>query len=356
MTRFTLDSIAIAGFGYRFNSFAKDQLDPFLESLATALIECMNKTTRLPIQQRFAKKGKDRLAAAISTMNDLVDQVIAQRRAHPTDGGDLLNLMLETKDPQSGEKLDDLNIRYQILTFLIAGHETTSGMLSFAFYQLLRYPHILAQAYAEVDRVLPGDKRPDYTAARARLGWNADETVLLFLSRIHAKKGLDLLLSALSGLHGTLPPATRLVVVGPEEQPEYAAHCRDYIAQNSGRLPRTDWIGAVWGVERWSYFQGADLFCLPTHSENFGLAVLEACQVGTPALTTTETPWADVLTAGQGFIAQPEASSIRTELGKFFAEPRWAQERRQALSAWACSEYDWASLGPRYASLYESIL
>ena len=162
MTRFTLDSIAIAGFGYRFNSFSKEPLDPFLESLATALIECMNKTTRLPIQTRFAKKGQARLDAAIATMNTLVDDVIAERRANPTDGGDLLNLMLEAKDPQSGEKLDDLNIRYQILTFLIAGHETTSGMLSFAFYQLLRYPHILAQAYAEVDRVLPGDKRPDY--------------------------------------------------------------------------------------------------------------------------------------------------------------------------------------------------
>lgn len=162
MTRFTLDSIAIAGFGYRFNSFEKEALDPFLESLATALIECMNKTTRLPIQQRFAKKSQARLAEAIATMNALVDEVIAERRAHPTDGGDLLNLMLTAKDPESGEGLTDLNIRYQILTFLIAGHETTSGMLSFAFYQLLRHPHILAQAYAEVDRVLPGDKRPDY--------------------------------------------------------------------------------------------------------------------------------------------------------------------------------------------------
>jgi cytochrome P450 / NADPH-cytochrome P450 reductase len=162
MTRFTLDSIAIAGFGYRFNSFGTDTLDPFLESLATALIECMNKTTRLPIQQRFAKKGMARLDAAIATMNTLVDRVIAERRAHPTDGGDLLNLMLNARDPQSGEQLSDLNIRYQILTFLIAGHETTSGMLSFAFYQLLRNPHVLAQAYAEVDRVLPGDERPDY--------------------------------------------------------------------------------------------------------------------------------------------------------------------------------------------------
>jgi cytochrome P450 / NADPH-cytochrome P450 reductase len=163
MTRFTLDSIAIAGFGYRFNSFSKDALDPFLESLATALVECMNKTVRLPIQQRFAKRGQARLEAAIGTMNTLVDQVIAERRANPTDGGDLLNLMLEADDPETGEKLSDLNIRYQILTFLIAGHETTSGMLSFAFYQLLRHPHILAQAYAEVDRVLPGDKRPDYS-------------------------------------------------------------------------------------------------------------------------------------------------------------------------------------------------
>jgi cytochrome P450/NADPH-cytochrome P450 reductase len=162
MTRFTLDSIAIAGFGYRFNSFAKEKIDPFLESLATALIECMNKTTRLPIQQRFASKSKARLAEAIATMNSLVDRVIAERRAHPTDGGDLLNLMLKAQDPETGETLDDLNIRYQILTFLIAGHETTSGMLSFAFYQLLRNPHVLAQAYAEVDRVLPGDKRPDY--------------------------------------------------------------------------------------------------------------------------------------------------------------------------------------------------
>jgi cytochrome P450/NADPH-cytochrome P450 reductase len=162
MTRFTLDSIAIAGFGYRFNSFSREPLDPFLESLATALIECMNKTTRLPIQQRFAAKGKARLAEAIATMNTLVDRVIAERRARPTDGGDLLNLMLTARDPQSGETLTDVNIRYQILTFLIAGHETTSGMLSFAFYQLLRNPHVLALAYAEVDRVLPGDRRPEY--------------------------------------------------------------------------------------------------------------------------------------------------------------------------------------------------
>lgn len=95
-------------------------------------------------------------------MNALVDGIIADRRVHPSDGKDLLNLMLTAVDPETGNGLDDVNIRYQVLTFLIAGHETTSGMLTFAFAYLLRNPAVLAQAYAEVDRVLPGDKRPDF--------------------------------------------------------------------------------------------------------------------------------------------------------------------------------------------------
>ena len=162
MTRLTLDSIAIAGFGHRFNSFEKEQLDSFLEALARALGESLNMITRLPIQQRLARKQARQFAADIAEMNLLVDGIIADRRAHPTDGKDLLNLMLTAVDPETGEGLDDLNIRYQVLTFLIAGHETTSGLLTFAFHLLLRHPHVLAQAYAEVDRVLPGDTRPDY--------------------------------------------------------------------------------------------------------------------------------------------------------------------------------------------------
>ena len=162
MTRLTLDSIAIAGFGHRFESFEHDALDPFLLSLGEALGEALNVITRLPIQQRFAKKSTAQFNADIATMNKLVDDVIAQRRANPTDAKDLLNLMLTAADPETGERLEDLNIRYQVLTFLIAGHETTSGLLTFAFMELLKAPAVLAQAYAEVDRVLPGDTRPQY--------------------------------------------------------------------------------------------------------------------------------------------------------------------------------------------------
>ena len=163
MTRLTLDSIAIAGFGHRFNSFKADELDSFLVALGDALSESMSTITRMPFQKPFAKKAQARFDTAIAEMNALVDGIIAERRARPdASAKDLLNLMLTAVDPETGEGLDDLNIRYQVLTFLIAGHETTSGMLTFAFSYLLRNPAILAQAYAEVDRVLPGDTAPDY--------------------------------------------------------------------------------------------------------------------------------------------------------------------------------------------------
>lgn len=73
----------------------------------------------------------------------------------------MLARMLNVEDPETGEKLDDENIRFQIITFLIAGHETTSGLLSFATYFLLKHPDKLKKAYEEVDRVLT-DAAPTY--------------------------------------------------------------------------------------------------------------------------------------------------------------------------------------------------
>ena len=74
---------------------------------------------------------------------------------------DVLDTMLTAADPVTGQRLSDENVRYQLVTFLIAGHETTSGMLPFAVYELLRHPDVLARARAEVDRVL-GASRPEF--------------------------------------------------------------------------------------------------------------------------------------------------------------------------------------------------
>ena len=100
-------------------------------------------------------------------MNKMVDEIVAERRknAEAAEGKkDMLGAMMTGVDRATGEQLDDVNIRYQINTFLIAGHETTSGLLSCTLYALLKHPDVLKKAYEEVDRVLgpDTDARPTY--------------------------------------------------------------------------------------------------------------------------------------------------------------------------------------------------
>jgi cytochrome P450/NADPH-cytochrome P450 reductase len=163
MTRLTLDTIALTGFGYRFDSFSSPQLHPFLQAMGNALTEAMIRARQPLMVTRMRARREEAYRADIRAMQELVDDVIRHRRGHGRDGGtDLLGLMLEATDPRTGEPLPDENIRNQVLTFLIAGHETTSGLLSFALYNLLRNPHVLAQAYSEVDRFLPDGRVPTY--------------------------------------------------------------------------------------------------------------------------------------------------------------------------------------------------
>jgi glycosyltransferase involved in cell wall biosynthesis len=198
---------------------------------------------------------------------------------------------------------------------------------------------------------ITGNARPDYKAARSNLGWKDDEWVLLFLSRIHEKKGLELLLDALAHLRTSRPLSMRLVIVGGGET-RYVRRLKARCAARQRELPEIEWHGEQWGLEKWKYFQGADLFCLPTHSENFGLAVLEACQVGTPALTTTATPWASTLVQGRGYIANPDTESVKTALRTAFEDGKADNARRNSLARWAHATFSWDHLAERYAAVY----
>ncbi len=199
---------------------------------------------------------------------------------------------------------------------------------------------------------LTGEARPDYLRARQHLGWASEEIVLLFLSRLHEKKGPDLLLKALASMKW--PAVTRLVIVGDGER-GYVDALKAFAADHAGSLPRIDWMGAIWGEARWKYFQGADLFCLPSHSENFGLAVLEASQVGTRTLTTADTPWSDELTPERGYITVPRIGAVRESLARFFSDPRQSPAQRLELADWAWNRFAWKQLAHRYAAFYESI-
>ena len=201
---------------------------------------------------------------------------------------------------------------------------------------------------------LTGTARPAYAAARASLGWRDEEWVLLFLSRIHPKKGLDILLQSLVEGKIFVPSNTRLVIVGDGDR-EYLRELRQYCSTRADVLPRIDWVGAIWGEERWPYFQGADLFCLTTHSENFGLAILDACQVGTPVLTTDTTPWAEELAYGRGYITKPSVPQVTGILETIFSEGRTSNEKREALALWAWQKFDWINIAEEYAAFYDSL-
>ena len=170
MTRLTLDTIGLCGFGYRFNSFYRTDQHPFVHAMVDSLLRGQRRGFNPGAADQGVDTTEERQDAEI--MNALVDEVIRRRKAGGTEAiaanRDLLSYMLTGVDKQTGEGLTDTNIRYQILTFMIAGHETTSGALSFALYFLLKHPEITARAYEEVDGVLGADLASLPTYAQVR--------------------------------------------------------------------------------------------------------------------------------------------------------------------------------------------
>ncbi|MEU5977017.1 cytochrome P450 [Streptomyces sp. NPDC047315] len=187
MTRLTLDTIGLCGFGYDFRCFERTEEHPFVAAMVRALAHAQRKTGFVPGLDFLYAGAEQRQRADVRTMNRLADEIVRARRADAARdaapdtssdtssdassnagngpggdaGSDLLGLMLHARDKDTGERLDDTNIRYQMLTFMIAGHETTSGALSFALYYLLKNPAVLAAAQAETDALWGADPDPD---------------------------------------------------------------------------------------------------------------------------------------------------------------------------------------------------
>ncbi|MFE5032639.1 cytochrome P450 [Streptomyces sp. NPDC056683] len=163
MTKLTLETIARTGFGHDFGSFERDRPHPFV----TAMIGTLTYAQRLnsvpgPLAPLMLRQAARRNAADIEYLNRTVDDLVTERRRTGRGEGDLLDRMLETAHPQTGERLSAENVRRQVITFLVAGHETTSGALSFALHYLARHPEIAARAAAEVDRVWGDTPAPGY--------------------------------------------------------------------------------------------------------------------------------------------------------------------------------------------------
>jgi glycosyltransferase involved in cell wall biosynthesis len=125
--------------------------------------------------------------------------------------------------------------------------------------------------------------------------------VLLFLSRIHVKKGCDLLIRALAGFAAT-QPALHLVVAGPD-QTGWVGKLQQ-MAHRLGVADRVTWPGMLRGDMKWGAFYSAEAFILPSHQENFGIAVAEALGCGLPVLISNKVNiWREVQSHDAGIIA-----------------------------------------------------
>lgn len=162
-TRLTLDTIALCSFTFRFNSFYTEGFHPFIDAMGRGLNHAGKRAHALKIQKTLGLIGNHQFNNDVSVMQDTVDSLIRERRRNPSPEGyeDVLDVMMNATDPETGERLTDENLRYQLITFLIAGHETTSGLLSFVLYELMRNPRVLTKARENTDSVLNG-RFPQY--------------------------------------------------------------------------------------------------------------------------------------------------------------------------------------------------
>ncbi|MET7377995.1 cytochrome P450 [Streptomyces sp. NPDC005526] len=162
MTKLTLETIARTGFGHDFGSFERARPHPFVTAMVGTLSYAQRlNTVPAPLAPVLLRGASRRNTADIHYLNRTVDDLVRARRTAGGDG-DLLDRMLEVAHPETGERLSPENVRRQVITFLVAGHETTSGALSFALHYLARHPEVAARARDEVDRVWGTEAAPGY--------------------------------------------------------------------------------------------------------------------------------------------------------------------------------------------------
>lgn len=157
MTNATLEVIARAGFSRNLGLFTAAGADDDARTLLTALDQVLSwaseSSNDLPIiGQVRGLISEHRFQSNLQRTRDFIDQIVADRvsGAEPA-RDDLLGLMLDSVDPDTGEKLPHDNVRDQVLTFLVAGHETTAALLEVTLWYLARRPELATAVAGEAD-------------------------------------------------------------------------------------------------------------------------------------------------------------------------------------------------------------
>ena len=154
----------------------------------------------------------------------------------------------------------------------------------------------------------------DVDGIRMKPDWRRKKR-MLFLSRGHVKKGINFLIEAVAALKDELDGYV-VKIAGPGEE-SYINELKE-LAKRLRVDDRVEFVGSVFGDRKFDLYREADVFVLPTHSENFGIVVTEALACGTPVITTKGTPWEELETCRCGWWteigANPTAEALKAFL------------------------------------------
>jgi glycosyltransferase involved in cell wall biosynthesis len=162
-----------------------------------------------------------------------------------------------------------------------------------------------------------------------------DKRIVLFLGRIHEKKGCDLLVRAFCAVAGTQPDL-HLVMVGPDDSGLMPGLMR--IAAEAGMSGRISSPGMLRGDAKWGAFYASEVFVLPSHQENFGIAVVEALACHVPVLISDKVNiWREIEADGAGLVAPDTVTGMRQLLQRWLDMSQCARHafRSRAASSFA---------------------
>jgi glycosyltransferase involved in cell wall biosynthesis len=179
------------------------------------------------------------------------------------------------------------------------------------------------------------------------------ERYLLFLGRIHRKKGCDLLIDAFAKVAAD-DPELHLVMAGPDQQ-QWSADLQQ-TALKAGIAARIHWPGMITGDTKWGAFYGAEAFILPSHQENFGIAVAEAMACGTPVLLSDKVNIAEeIANDGAGFMEPDTLDGTLHLLQRWIAiSPREREQMAQQAAVSFKQRYDMQQTAKTIIGLFEA--
>ncbi len=173
---------------------------------------------------------------------------------------------------------------------------------------------------------------------------------LLYLSRIHPVKGIEILLDAWKVLQKS-HPKWDLVIAGTGES-KYFSSIRSKAKYLD--LARVYFLGELIGPSKNSAYQSADLFVLPSHSENFGFVVAEALANGCPTIVSRHAPWSMLERNGCGWWVENDVPTLTAALGSAMALPRQELRRMGLLGReWIARDFSWRSTAEKMTMAYE---